>query len=123
MGIDRSWVIPLRDLVDSGLLPTSSLALSASTQPAARTAIESPNHVIAPTPATAHLAEALAENRGLHAELARAQGEIEFLRALVVGRTPDAARTHRIRRPSPKRAVPRLNPRRHWIAKAALRTV
>ena len=81
MGIDRSWVIPLRDLVDSGLLPTSSLTLSASTQPAARTAIESPNHVIAPKPATAHLAVALAENRGLRAFLARAQCEIEFLRA------------------------------------------
>ena len=72
----------LRDLVDSGLLPASALTLPASTPPAAaRTAVESPSHVIAPTPATAHLAEALAENRGLRAYLARAQCEIEFLRA------------------------------------------
>ena len=87
VGMDRSWVIPVRDLVDSGLLPASALTLPASTQPTARTAVESPSHVIAPTAATAHLAEVLAENRGLRAELARAQGEIEFLRALVVGRT------------------------------------
>ena len=87
VGLDRSWVIPVRDLVDAGLLSASALALPLATEPAACAAIKSHGHNTPPTPATAQLAEALAENRGLRAELARAQGEIEFLRALVVGRT------------------------------------
>lgn len=74
VGIDRSWVITVRDLVDSGLLPTSALALPSVTQPAARAAMKSHGHNTSPTPATAQLAEDLAENRGLRVELARADG-------------------------------------------------
>lgn len=82
VGLDRSWVIPVRDLVDAGLLPAAALALPAQLghvePPAARATIPA---------ATAHMAEALAEIRGLRAELARAQDEIAFLRQLVaVGR-------------------------------------
>ena len=69
VGLDRSWVIPVSDLVDAGLLPASALALPAATQSA-----------------TAHLAEALAENRGLRVALARAEDEIAFLRDIVTRR-------------------------------------
>ena len=86
VGLDRSWVIPVSDLVDAGLLPASALALPAATQSAARAAVEQSSHVIAPTPATAHLAEALAENRGLRVALARAEDEIAFLRDIVTRR-------------------------------------
>lgn len=78
VGLDRSWVIPVRDLVDAGLLPAAALALPAQ-----------PGHLDAPalrsttSTASAHIAEALAEIRGLRAELARAQDEIAFLRQLV----------------------------------------
>jgi hypothetical protein len=82
VGLDRSWVIPVRDLVDAGLLPAAALAL-----PAQPGRLDAPA-VRATTPAaSAHMAEALAEIRGLRAELARAQDEIAFLRQLVaVGR-------------------------------------
>lgn len=43
-------------------------------QPAVRAAIKSNGHNTSPTSATAQLAEALAENRGLRVELARADG-------------------------------------------------
>jgi len=82
VGLDRSWVIPVRDLVDAGLLPAAALALPA--QPAH---LESPAARATSSATTAHMAEALAEIRGLRAELARAQDEIAFLRQLVaVGR-------------------------------------
>ena len=83
VGLDRSWVIPVSDLVDAGLLPASALALPAATQSAAGAAVEQSSHVIAPT---ARLAEALAENRGLRVALARAEDEIAFLRDIVTRR-------------------------------------
>ncbi len=86
VGLDRSWVIPVRDLVDAGLLPASALALPAVTPWPAHAAVESPSQVITPTPATVQLAEALAETRGLRIALARAEDEIAFLRDIVLGR-------------------------------------
>jgi hypothetical protein len=88
VGLDRSWVIPVSDLVDAGLLPASALTLPAATKSAPRAAVEPPSHVIAPTPTptTAHLAEALAENRGLRVALARAEDESAFLRDIVTSR-------------------------------------
>lgn len=86
VGLDRSWVIPVRDLVDAGLLPASALALPATPKVPARAAVEPRGHGIPPTPASAQLAEALAENRGLRAELARALDEIAFLREIVASR-------------------------------------
>jgi len=84
VGLDRTWVIPVRDLVDAGLLPASSLALPAMTN-AAREAVGPRSQGAAGGQASPQLAEALAENRGLRAELARAQDEIAFLRQLVAG--------------------------------------
>ena len=86
VGLDRSWVIPVRDLVDAGLLPASALAVPATPKSPARAAVEQRSHGIPPTPASAQLAEALAENRGLRAELDRAQDEIAFLREIVASR-------------------------------------
>jgi hypothetical protein len=86
VGLDRSWVIPVRDLVDAGLLSASALTLPSATESAARAAVESPRQGITPTPATAQLAEALAETRGLRIALARAEDEIAFLRDIVLGR-------------------------------------
>ncbi|MDP2014657.1 MAG: hypothetical protein Q8L05_10580 [Actinomycetota bacterium] len=84
VGLDRSWAIPVRDLVDAGLLPASALALPA-TPTAARLAAEPRSPGLPGGPTSTQLAEALAENRGLRAELARAQDEIAFLRQLVAG--------------------------------------
>lgn len=78
-GLDRSWVIPVRDLVNAGLLPASALALPS---PSA-TADSAAARATVPAGSSAHLAEAQAEIRGLRAELARAQDEIAFLRQLV----------------------------------------
>ena len=85
VGLDRSWLIPVRDLVDAGLLPASALALPAATKTPARVAVEPPSPCSPAGPGSPQLAEALAENRGLRAELARAQDEIAFLRQLVAG--------------------------------------
>lgn len=86
VGLDRSWVIPVRDLVDAGLLPASSLALPATIKPPARAHVEPHSPGAPATPASAQFAEALAEIRGLRAELARAQDEISFLREIVASR-------------------------------------
>lgn len=86
VGLDRSWVIPVRDLVDAGLLPASSLALPATIKPPARATVEPHSPGAPATPASAQFAEALAEIRGLRAELARAQDEISFLREIVASR-------------------------------------
>ena len=77
VGLDRSWVIPVQDLVDAGLLPASSLAL-----PAIRSGADEPTR--APGgPSAARLAEAAAEIRGLRETLAQAKEEIAFLRGLL----------------------------------------
>lgn len=86
VGLDRTWAIPVRDLVDAGLLPASALALPATAKVASRSAIESRDSSSSSTPTSAQLAEALAEIRGLRAELDRAQDEIAFLRHLVADR-------------------------------------
>lgn len=85
VGLDRSWVIPVRDLVDAGLLPASALALPAAPKTPTRAAVQPHSPLTPSIPASAQLAEALAEIRGLRAELDRAQDEIAFLRQLVAG--------------------------------------
>ena len=77
VGLDRSWVIPVRDLVDSGLLPASALAL-----PAIRGGAEEPARTPL-GPSAARLAEAAAEIRGLRETLTLAKEEIAFLRGLL----------------------------------------
>ena len=84
VGLDRTWVIPTRDLVDSGLLPAAALALPAAPLTAAASRSQAPARLSEEPPATSRLVEALAENRGLRAELDRAEREIAFLRGLVM---------------------------------------
>ena len=79
VGLDRAWVIPVRDLADVGLLPANALALPA--MPAGSDA--APRSVGAP--GQAQLAEATAEIRGLREALAAAKDEIAFLRQIVTG--------------------------------------
>ena len=79
VGLDRAWVIPVRDLADAGLLPANALALPATQaggDASPRTA-GGPGH--------AQLAEATAEIRGLREALAAAKDEIAFLRQIVTG--------------------------------------
>ncbi len=86
VGLDRSWVIPVRDLIDAGLRLAAALALHAVTPSPAHAAVKSPSQGVTSTPATAQLAEALAEARGLRIALARAEDEIAFIRDIVLGR-------------------------------------
>jgi hypothetical protein len=79
VGLDRQWAIPVRDLIDAGLLPASAIA--PTTPVPGNPELAAPR--IAAVEGGAQLAEALAENRGLRAELARAQDEIAFLRGLI----------------------------------------
>ncbi len=65
VGLDRQWAIPVRDLIDAGLLPASAISPSA---PALGNPEPAASH-IAPVGGGAQLAEVLAESRGLRAEL------------------------------------------------------
>jgi len=80
LGLDRQWAIPVRDLIDAGLLPAAALASASPPDDAPDIIATRP--LIAPGQ-SAQIVEALAENRGLRAELARAQDEIAFLRGLI----------------------------------------
>ena len=73
-GVDRHWMIPVLDLVASGLLPAEMIKAvpSGSQEPLTQPDVR------------AQLAEALAEVRGLRAALTRAEDEIEFLRRIVI---------------------------------------
>jgi len=86
-GPDQRWAIPLQDLIDARMLPHGAVSAMAVPAREATTGPAGDASSSAAAPATpddvARLAEALAENRGLRAELARAQDEIAFLRALL----------------------------------------
>ncbi len=80
IGLDRQWAIPVRDLIDAGLLPAAALAPTNQAESEQQTAARPPSFAIGHN---AQVVEALAEIRGLRAELARAQDEIAFLRGLI----------------------------------------